>query len=60
MAELRFLTFTGGFVTLVAIMLTLIVDTKHEKTVAVLGWTAWAGAFVCLGTALARWYLLHP
>jgi len=57
---LRFMTFAGGFVTLVAIMLTLVVDVKHEKTVAVLGWTAWLGAFICMGAALVRWYLVSP
>jgi len=54
------MTFAGGFVTLVAIMLTLVVDVKHEKTVAVLGWTAWLGAFICMGAALVRWYLVSP
>jgi len=60
MEALRFLTFAGGFVTLVAVMLTLVVNLKHEKTVVVLGWTAWAGAFVCFGAALLRWYLVNP
>jgi len=59
MSTLQALTFLGGLVCLIAIMLTLAVNTKRERLLGILGWIAWASSFVCLGSALIRWYLAH-
>jgi prolipoprotein diacylglyceryltransferase len=56
MTILRTLTFLGGFICLVAMMLVFVTDTKHKRRLEVLGWFAWGGAFVCLGSALIRWW----